>query len=154
MLLHKSIDLRRNVKYECAHFIKHFKDVCVCASFLVQIIEVFPSTAYKNNTVCQVNLQTRLDRENYWTETLRTSYLYGLNERKRIADPNFPVQCSFSPIPRTRQRSARCRNNVNYDNLKNMGSIFKCIYNYIADGIENAFYNMQILLNNTGKIYL
>ena len=70
-----------------------FKDGSVGASFSVQIIVVFPGTAYQNNKVCPVNRETRLDREDYWIETLRTSYLYGLNERKRKIDPNLPLGC-------------------------------------------------------------
>ena len=59
-------------------------------SFSVQIIEVCPG---KNNKVCPVSCETRLDREDYGIETRRTSYPYGLNERKRKFDPSFPVRC-------------------------------------------------------------
>ena len=54
---------------------------------------------------------------------------------------------------RKRQRSARYKNNVNFDNLKDMESIFKCIHNYITD-IKNAFYHIPIVLNNTRKKHL
>ena len=80
----------------------------------------------------------RLDGEDYWIETLRTSYPFGQNERKKKPDPNLPVECSFPPIPRSRQRSSRCRNNLNFDN-PNMESIFNCIPNYIADDIKNTY---------------
>ena len=73
----------------------HFKDVCIGASISFEIIEVFPDTGCKNNKLCPVNHETRLYREDYLVETLWTSNTYGLNERKRIADPNFPVGCSL-----------------------------------------------------------
>lgn len=44
--------------------IKHFKDVCIGASLSFQIIEAFPGTGYKNNRVCPVNREARLDKEN------------------------------------------------------------------------------------------
>lgn len=44
--------------------IKHFKDVCIGASFSFQIIEAFPGTGYKNSRVCPVNREARLDKEN------------------------------------------------------------------------------------------
>ena len=47
----------------CEYVIKHLKDVCIGASFSVQIIEAFPGTGYKNNRVCPVDRETRLDRE-------------------------------------------------------------------------------------------
>ena len=134
--LHKRINLHKRAKFGCKYVIKHFKDVCVGASLSVQIAELFPVTGYKNTNVSPVNRETRLDRKNYWIETLRLSYSYGLNKRERKADPKLPVGCSFPPIPRTRQRSARCRNYVNFDNLKDTESIFDCIiHNYITEDI-------------------
>ena len=144
----------QRAKSWCKYVIKHFKDVCVGASSSVQITEAFPGTGYKNNKMCSVNRETRLHREGYWIETLQISYPYSLNERKRNSDPNVPVGYSFPPIPRSRQRSARCRNNVNFDNLKDMESIFNCIHNYTSDYIKNAFYHIRILLKNTRKKHL
>ena len=86
----------------------YFKDVCVGASFSVQITEVFPGIGYQNSKVCPVKHKTRSDSEDFLTESLQSSYTYGLNERKRKADPNLPAGCSLPPIPRSRQRSARC----------------------------------------------
>ena len=108
----------------------------------------------QNNKMCSVNRETRLHREGYWIETLWISYPYGLNERKRNSDPNVPVGCSFPPIPRSRERSARYRNNVNFDNLKDMESIFNCIHNYTSDYIKNTFYHIRILLKNTRTKHL
>ena len=87
-------------------------------------------------------------------ETRQKSYSYGLNERKWKADPNLPVGCSFPSFLRSKQRRARYRHKDNFDNLKDMESIFNYIHNYITDGIENAFYHIRILLNNTRKKYL
>ena len=90
----------------------------------------------KTITLCLVNFKTRLDREDYRTESLRTSYPYDLNERKREVDPNLSAGCSFPPILRSRQRSSRWRKNVNFDNLKDMESIFNCIHNYITNDLK------------------
>ena len=62
---------------------KYFKDVCNGAS--VQIIGVFPG-----------NRETRLDREDYWIQTLRTSYTNGLNERKRKGGQIYQLDVHFS----------------------------------------------------------
>ena len=101
--------------------------------------------------VCPVNHETRLDGENYWIETLLTSYPYGL---KRKADPDLPAGSWFSPIPRTRQRSARYKKSVNFDKLKYMESILNCIENYITDDTKKAFHHIQLLLNSAIKKYL
>ena len=63
-------------KSGCEYVIKHFEDDCIGVSFSVQIIEVIPGTEYKNNKVCPVNCENMLDREDYWIETLRTTYPY------------------------------------------------------------------------------
>ena len=152
--LHERVNLHRSTKAGCEHVISFFKDVCVGSSFVVQINKIFPGTGYKNNKICPVNRETRLDREDYWIESLWTSYPYGLNERKRKADPNLSVGCSFSYALTSWKRSARCRNNVNFDNFKNMESIFNCIHNNTTYDIKNEFYNIRILLNNTRKKYL
>ena len=90
----------------------------------------------KTITLCLVNFKTRLDREDYRTESLRTSYPYDLNERKREVDPNLSAGCSFPPISRSGQRSSRWRKSVNFDNLKDMESIFYCIHNYITNDLK------------------
>lgn len=126
LALSKRINLHRKAKFGWDYVIKHFKHVYVGASFSVQVNEVFSGSGYNNNTVCPVNRETKLDREDSWIENLRTSYQYGLNKRrKRKVDLNLPVGPSFLPIPRSRERSARCRNNVNFDNIKDMESIFR-----------------------------
>ena len=86
----------------------------------------------------------RFDREDYWIETLRTSYCYDLNQRKGKAESNLPGGCSFPLIPRSKQRSKRCRNNVNFWNFKSMESTFNCIHNCKTDDIKNPFYHIHI----------
>ena len=61
--------------------------------------------------------------------------------------------CSFPLIPRSKQRSKRCRNNVNFWNFKSMESTFNCIHNYKTDDIKNPFYHIHIHLNNIRKKY-
>ena len=68
--LHKTINLHKWAKSGCEYVIKHFKDICIGESFSVQIIKVFLGTGYKNKKVCPVKYETRLDREDYWMETL------------------------------------------------------------------------------------
>ena len=59
LLLHKRINLHRKPKSGCECAIQHFKDVCVRAFFIVQIIEVFPGTGNKsNNNIWPVNRET------------------------------------------------------------------------------------------------
>ena len=62
-LLKERINLHRRAKSGCEYVIKYFKDVCVGASPSVQIIELFSGTGHKNNKVCPVNRESRLDRE-------------------------------------------------------------------------------------------
>lgn len=45
--LHKRINVHSRTEFGCDDIIKHFKDDCVCASFLVQIPEIFSGTEYK-----------------------------------------------------------------------------------------------------------
>ena len=51
------------------YVLKHFKDVCVSASFSDHVIGVFPRTGCNSNTVFPVNRETRLDRKDYWIKT-------------------------------------------------------------------------------------
>ena len=103
---------------------------------------------YKNTKMCPVKRDTRLDREHYWIETLQTSVPYDLNETKKKTDPNLSVGFSLPYIPRSRERSHRCRNNVNFDKPKDMQSIFNYIHNYITDDIKSGFCHIRIHLNN------
>ena len=61
---------------------------------------MFPGPGYKNSKVYPLDRESRLSRGDYWIKTLRTSSPYGLNKRKRKADPNLPVGYLFPPIPR------------------------------------------------------
>lgn len=45
--LHKRINVHSRTEFGCDDIIKHFKDDCVCASFFVQITEIFSGTGYK-----------------------------------------------------------------------------------------------------------
>ena len=40
----------------------HFRNGYVGSSFIIQIIEIFPGTGYKNNNVCVVERAKRLKR--------------------------------------------------------------------------------------------
>lgn len=96
--LDKRINLHRRVRSGWKYFMKVFKDVYVSASFLVQMIKIFPGTGYRRNKACLVNREIRLDREDCWKETLWTSYHCALNESKRSkrrAEPSWSVGCLF-----------------------------------------------------------
>ena len=138
MPLNKRINLNRRAKSGCEYVIKHFKDVSICASFSVQNIEVFPGAGYKSKDG-PVNRKNRLNREDYWKETLRTSYPCGLNERKKKIHQNLSVRYSFPLISRSRQRSVRCSNKAYFDKVKSMESIFICAHNYIADDNNDTY---------------
>ena len=72
--LHKKINLHRKAKFGCKNIIKYSKDVCIGASFSVQIIEVFPGTGYKNNKAYPVNYDTTIMHKIY-----ETKYSFCLN---------------------------------------------------------------------------
>ena len=146
--LHKRIKVYSRAKSRCNNVIRHVKVACV------RIIDVFPGTENKNTRMYPVNRETMLDRDVYWIKTLWASYAYGMNKKKRKFDSNFPVGCSFTPFPRSKQRCARYRHNVNFDNLKDMKSIFNYIHNYITDCIQITFYHIRIFSNNTRRKYL
>ena len=91
--------------------------------------------------MCSVNRETRLGKEDYWIETLRTSYIYSLNKRKRKTELNLPAGFSF---PKKRERSTGCRNNVNFDNPKDIESIFSRICSYITD-----YFKVLVIIKST-----
>ena len=45
--------------------------------------------------MCPANREARLNREEYWIKTVRTSYPYGLNKRKRKPDPDLASTWMF-----------------------------------------------------------
>ena len=81
----------------------------------------------------------------------------GINERsirKEKLIQTYQLDFHF-PLFQGEDRSGRSKNNVNFDNLNDIQSIFNCIHNYdITDDIKNVFYHIVILLNYTRKKYL
>ena len=80
----------------------------------------------------------------------------GINERKIKKEKlirTYQLDFHF-PLFQGEDRSGRFKNNVNFDNLNDIQSIFNCIHNYITDDIKNVFYHIVILLNYTRKKYL
>ena len=75
-------------------------------------------------------------------------YLYGLNERARKHDTEAPVGKLFFFIPRTKQQSARYRNNKYYLKNDTITDFFYIIQNEII----YSFYKMCIIVNNLKKI--
>ena len=125
-------NLHKSAKSACEYIIiKHFRYVCVGASFSLEMIEIFHLTGRKKNKVCPVNGKTRLDKKDYFIRK-STNILSLWSKRKRKADPSLPVGCLFPSIPKSTKRFARCRNDVSFENLKYMESIFNCIHNYMT----------------------
>ena len=79
-----------------------FRNECAGSSFIIQILEIFPGTGYKND---KVQPAKRFKREDYWMKTLRTIYPYGLNERARKYDSEVIVRKLFFSTCRTKERS-------------------------------------------------
>ena len=50
---------------------------------------------HNHNKVSPINRKIRLAREGYWIEVVKTSYSYGVNERKREADSNYQLDVYF-----------------------------------------------------------
>ena len=57
------------------------------------------------------NCRLRLVWGDFWVETLRTNFLYGLNERPQDLIPRAPIGRKFYPIGRTGKRNNRCQKN-------------------------------------------
>ena len=45
--------------------IKHFGNDCSGSSFIIQVLETFAVTGYKNNNVCPIERRKSLKREDY-----------------------------------------------------------------------------------------
>ena len=91
MPLQKRINILRKAKSDCKHMIKHFKNDCDRSFVIIQILEIFSGTRYKNNKVFPIERMKRLKREDYWVKRLRTIYPCGLNERARKHNSEVPV---------------------------------------------------------------
>ena len=95
--LNKRMNIHRKGKSGCEIAINHYRNICKNASFRIQILEKLPGNGYKNGAMDLEMLEYRLQREDYWIKTLRTSYPYGLNERTRSMNKNIPVEKIFHP---------------------------------------------------------
>ena len=75
-------------------------------------------------------------------------YPYGRNERARKHNTEAPVGKLFFSIPKTKQQSARYRNNKYYLKNDTITDFFYIIQNEII----YSFYKMCIIVNNLKKI--
>ena len=117
--------------------INHFRNDCARLFLIIQILEIFLGTEYGSNKMCPVKCATRHKREDYCIKTLRIIYPYDLNERARKDDIEVPVRKLFFSIPRTKQRSARYRNNNDYLKNDTITYIYTNIHNTIRNDIKN-----------------
>ena len=91
-------------------------------SFLIQIIEKFPGSGYKNGEVDEEMRHRRLEREDWWMKTLRTIYPYGLNEKcknrnvEEEAVGKLPRH-KIRPIKRYRPKKENNKNKIINTNL-------------------------------------
>ena len=98
--MEKCTEIHRKGKSGCEISINHYKNVCKNTSFKIQILEKLPGNGYKNGSMDLEMLEYRLQREDYWIETLRTNYPYGLNERTKSMNKDLPVGKNFPSLPR------------------------------------------------------
>ena len=94
------MNIHRKSKSGCERCIDHYKNVCVGASFSVQIIEKLDGDGRKNRKIDPDLTKYRLQREDYWIKTLRTVYPYGLNDRTKEMCKEKPTGCLFPPLSR------------------------------------------------------
>ena len=80
-----------------------------------------------------------------------TVYPNGLNENVRKHDSEVSVGKLFFSIPRTKQRSARCKSNKDYLKNDTITDFFTNIHNIIQNDIKDYFYKICIILNNLKK---
>ena len=78
---------------------------------MIQILEIFPATGYRNNKFCPGKRPKKLKSDNYWIKTLMTIYHNAQIERTTKYESGVPVEKLFFFIPRTKQQSARYRSN-------------------------------------------
>ena len=97
--LHLRMNIHRTGKTGCEVAIDHYKNVCPGATFSIQIVETLPGNGYSNGVVDSTMLEYRLQREDHWMKTLRTIYPYGLNERTKFMNKDFPVGKLFPSLP-------------------------------------------------------
>ena len=74
-------------------------------------------------------------------EMLRATYPYALNKRARKRDSVVPVRKLFFSIPRTKQQSARYR-----DNKGTVTEFFRNIQNITQNDIKHSFYEVCITI--------
>ena len=79
------------------------------AAFSIQVIEKLPGNGYENEKKDNAMMEYRLQREDYWTKTLRTVHPYGLNARTKFMNKDNPVRKLFPPLPRYGERFVETR---------------------------------------------
>ena len=83
-------------------------------------------------------------------KTLRTKYMYGLNDRARGENTNKPVGLQFPSISRGAVRTARPRTS-SVPTANTADEIFEQIYPIIDNGIKNAYFHIRVILNTVKK---
>ena len=95
-------------------------------------------------------MRKRLEWEEHWMKTLRTKYLYGLNDRARYEDINKLVGLQFPSISRGTARTAQPRTkSVPTTNIAD--ATFKQMHLIIDNYIKNAYFQIHVILNTVTK---
>ena len=113
--VNKRMNIHRRAKSGCQIFINHFTKICPGATFSIQIIEKLEGNGYLHGAIDPETREHRLKREDHWIKTLRTVYLYGLNEKTKDMNQAVPVGKLFPPLPRYGEKylNQRSRNKIN-----------------------------------------
>jgi len=132
------VNLRMNIhrrgKSGCEVAIDHYKNVCLDATFSVQILEKLPGNGYKDGKVDSAMLRYRLEREDHWIKTLRTVYPYGLNERTKFMNRLLPIGRLFPYLPRYGPKyiDQRTRSSTK-SKISDIDSLIHSIYSFLVE---------------------
>ena len=128
------------------------KNVAIKVHFS-SVIEVLAGSGYNEEGELDKDmLEKRLEREDYWSKTLRTFYPYGLNERKRKSGDFKTVGSLFFPIKRYGQRTARYRSNRNNRIPNQSKQNFLDFFNdQISNNIKQSWLEIRKYLDNCRK---
>ena len=155
--MHLRMNQHRTSKCGCEHVIHHSTEFCEGHHFQYQIIEKLPGSGYTNGELDENMTKIRKDHEDTWIKKLRTIFPYGLNEKAEGKETDSStihaaVGKLFPPLPRTRERPIRSRNNKNNRNpVLSISDFFNQLNSFILSNIKNSFNNIRILLNRCKK---
>ena len=125
----------------------HFKSCWKGKFYSIQIIEALSGIGHDENGILnEYNCRLRIGREDFWMETLRTYFSYGLNERKKCWIQRTPKGTNFYPIGRSGERNNNCHKSRNSQHsLRNFKNLFK---DQMATKSKDAFLKIRKKIRN------